>query len=358
MNNRTRISILLILGVILFLSTPPNSDAKQTEQIRYHYLVLGSLGGHYSWGNGINNWGQVVGVSEIMGGGYRGFLWAGGKMKNLGSLDDDLISVAWSINDRGQAVGFSLGEDSQRQAVLWDRKGTHELDTLGGTSNDALGINRHGEISGWSLTRDDVQHAALWDSEGVSDLDPYQRVWSWAWSINKKGDMVGAFGISKDRMRAVLWNEEGMHELESLGGDQSGAFSINDNGDAVGWCSLPEDLEWHACLWNRHGGVVDLGTAGGLNSEAYSISGHGQVVGVYYPGESLDVTRAFLWTRKHGMQDLNTLADLPAGTVLVTATGINDFGWITGMNSEDKAYLLIPYKSCSKTKPHKDSCRR
>ena len=73
--------------------------------------------------------------------------------------------------------------------------------------------------------------------------------------------MVGAFGISEDRMRAVLWNKEGMHELESLGGDQSGAFSINDKGDAVGWCSLSENLEWHACLWNRHGDVVDLGTA-------------------------------------------------------------------------------------------------
>jgi probable HAF family extracellular repeat protein len=358
MNNRTRISILLILGAILFLFTPPNSDAKQTQQTRYHYLVLGSLGGQYSWGNGINNWGQVVGVSEIEGGGYRGFLWTGGKMKNLGSLDDDLISVAWSINDRGQAVGFSLGVDSERQALLWDREGTHELDTLGGTSNDALGINRHGEISGWSLTQGDITHAALWDSDGVTDLDPYQRVWSWAWSINKKGDMVGASGTSDDDFHAVLWDEEGMHELGTLGGDRSEAFSINDNGDAVGWCSLPEDLEWHACLWNRHGGVVDLGTAGGLNSEAYSISGHGQVVGVYYPGESLEVTRAFLWTRKQGMQDLNTLADLPAGTVLVTATGINDFGWITGMNSEDKAYLLIPYKGCSETKPHKDSCRR
>jgi len=348
MNNRTRIPILLILGILIFFCTASISYA---NKIRYHYLDLGTLGGQYSWSTGINKWGQVVGVSETENDGeYRGFLWMGKKMKNLGSLDDDLTSVAWSINDRGQAVGFSLGVDSQRQAVLWDCKGMHELETLGGTSNDALGINRHGEIVGWSLTSEDLFHAALWDSDGVTDLDPTQSVWSWAWSINKKGDTVGAFLTSDDRVHAVLWNGKGVHELRTLGGNESEAYWINDKGEAVGWCDLPGSLEWHACLWNRHGDVVDLGTAGGLNSEAFSINDHGQVVGLYYPGTSLDETRAFLWARKHGMLDLNTLVDLPDGVVLVHANSINDFGWITGMNNLGTAYVLIPLKGCRDAK--------
>jgi len=354
MNNKTRIPILLLLGILIFFCTSSNSDAK-ANKTRYHYIDLGTLGGDYSWGNGINNWGQVVGVSETKDGGYRGFLWTGKKLNNLGSVDDDLISVTWSINDRGQAVGFSLGVDSRRQALLWDRNGMHELATLRGTSNDALGINKHGEIVGWSLTQGDLTHAALWDSDGVTDLDPHQRVWSWASSINKKGDTVGAFGTSEDDIHAVLWDEEGMQELGTLGGDKSEAFCINEKGDAVGWCSLPENLEWHACLWNRHGDVVDLGTAGGLNSEAYAINDHGQAVGLYYPGAGLEEIRAFLWTRKHGMLDLNTLVDLPHGVVLMSANSINDFGWITGMNSSGTAYVLIPYLSHKDSCPHKDS---
>ena len=45
------------------------------------------------------------------------------------------------------------------------------------------------------------------------------------------------------------------------------------------------------------------------------------------------------------MLDLNTLVDLPDGVVLVTANSINDFGWITGMNNQGTAYVLIPYRS-------------
>jgi probable HAF family extracellular repeat protein len=278
----------------------------------------------------------------------------GKKMKNLGSLDGTLWSGTWSINDRGQAVGFSVTEAFQRKAILWDSKGIRELETLGGRDGDAYGINKHGEIVGWAATSEGFSHAAFWDSDGVTDLDPLQNVMSWASSINKKGDAVGAFITSDDRLHAVLWNDKGMHEMGTLGGDESEAFWINDKGEAVGWCSIPENLGWHACLWNSHGDIVDLGTAGGLNSEAFSINDHGQVVGIFYPGTSEVEYRAFLWTRKHGMLDLNTLVDLPEGVVLVQANSINDFGWITGMNNLGTAYVLIPHKNHQGRAHHKD----
>lgn len=358
MNNRARLSILLVMGVISFVFTALDSDARQAQPIRYHYIELGTLGGQYSWGTGINNWGQVVGASQLPGGEYRGFLWSGNKMKNLGSLDDDIISEIWSINDRGEMVGFSLGTDDQRQAILWDRKGMHRLETLGGMSNDALGINRQGKIVGWSLTSKNLFHAALWDSDGVSAFDTPQGVESWAWSINSKGDTVGVFVISGVQARAVLWSRKGVRELGTLGGDESEAFSINDRGDAVGWCDLPKNVGWHACLWDHNGDIVDLGTRGGPNSEAYSINEHGEVVGLYYTDASLEVTQAFLWSEKHGMVDLDTLVDLPEGISLASANSINDFGWIAGMTDEGVACLLIPYKSDKdndhyKTHPHR-----
>jgi probable HAF family extracellular repeat protein len=355
MNNRNQLWILLILGVIISLFATANSDAKQTHQIRYRYIELGTLGGDYSWTTGINNWGQVVGVSELGNGAYRGFLWTAKnkKMKNLGSLDDDLISSTWAINDTGLVVGFSLGLDSQRQAILWDDKGMHPLETLGGTDSDALGINRHGTIVGYSLTSENLYRAAVWDSDGISALDTPEGLESWAWSINTKGDIVGAFITSGIYLRAVVWSKKGVRELGTLGGDESEAFSINDKGDAVGWCSLPENLGWHACLWDRNGDILDLGTAGGLNSAAYSINEHGQVVGAYFPGDSLDVTRAFIWSKKDGMRDLETLADLPEDVSLASANSINDFGWIAGTTVGDTACLLIPYTSDKDVDHHK-----
>ena len=39
--------------------------------------------------------------------------------------------------------------------------------------------------------------------------------------------------------------------------------------------------------------------------------------------------RGFLW-QKEKSYDLNDLVDLPEGETIVSATAINDFGWITG----------------------------
>ncbi len=70
---------------------------------------LGTLAGEEgtSFASGVNNRGQVVGTSTTRDGSYRAFLWANGKMRNLGTLSGgrDLGSRAAAINDRGQIVG-------------------------------------------------------------------------------------------------------------------------------------------------------------------------------------------------------------------------------------------------------------
>jgi probable HAF family extracellular repeat protein len=38
-------------------------------------IDLGTLGGYYSYGNGINNAGKVVGYSQTSSGAYRAALW-------------------------------------------------------------------------------------------------------------------------------------------------------------------------------------------------------------------------------------------------------------------------------------------
>jgi probable HAF family extracellular repeat protein len=68
---------------------------------------LGTLGGPTSGATGINKAGQVVGWSDVAGGGSHAFLYSGGKMTDLGDLGGN-YSYATAVNNFGQVVGNSL----------------------------------------------------------------------------------------------------------------------------------------------------------------------------------------------------------------------------------------------------------
>src|SRR4051812_3382620 len=74
----------------------------------YTITDLGTLGGLYSSGTGINARGQVTGSSSTAGGYFRAFLWdpATG-MRNLGTLGG-ITSFGTDINASGQVSGQSL----------------------------------------------------------------------------------------------------------------------------------------------------------------------------------------------------------------------------------------------------------
>jgi len=67
---------------------------------------------------------------------------------DLGTLGE--YSTASSINDHGQAVGYSINADGNERAVLYDNGGVQDLGTLGGWSR-ANDINNSGQIVGTSL---------------------------------------------------------------------------------------------------------------------------------------------------------------------------------------------------------------
>lgn len=70
---------------------------------------LGTLGGYASAAWGINNLGQVVGISIVPGGPnwiISAFIWEDGVMTDLGSLGPSYDVFARDINDLGQVVGY------------------------------------------------------------------------------------------------------------------------------------------------------------------------------------------------------------------------------------------------------------
>ncbi|MBM4274726.1 MAG: DUF3466 family protein [Deltaproteobacteria bacterium] len=80
---------------------------------------LGALGGSDSYALGINNLGQVVGISLTSSGDYHAFLYSGAAMLDLNDLVQGLpegvyLQSARDINDQGAIVGY----DSDNRAFL------------------------------------------------------------------------------------------------------------------------------------------------------------------------------------------------------------------------------------------------
>lgn len=104
---------------------------------------LGNIGGdHWNTPTAINEAGHVVGFANVEPGpafNEKGFIWRNEEdgMQTLEPLDDDIQSQAWGINESGQVVGVSQGAGGNT-AVLWQDGETIDL-------NDcvAFGYDKH-----------------------------------------------------------------------------------------------------------------------------------------------------------------------------------------------------------------------
>ncbi len=135
-------------------------------------IDLGNLGGTGVFGpgniaGGINNQGQVIGTSDLAGDTtFHGFLWTEKTgLRDLGTLPGDFASAALGINDTGEVVGVSFDASFNSRAFLWHNGRMIDLNKLAPDSPlDLLfahGINSRGEIAGFGVNRTGEVHAFL-----------------------------------------------------------------------------------------------------------------------------------------------------------------------------------------------------
>jgi uncharacterized membrane protein len=345
----------------------------------------------------INTWGQIVGN-------YNGqaYIWTFGHGSALGLLPGGTFSMAASINDLGTVTGTADGSgvvlsteagveslqcSDLTQPFIWTpRKGMRGLGTVETAVGFlfacelpfyASGINITNEIVGYDEEAVTYQYGFSWtQGAGIASFGT-----SWpptlANAVNSQGEIVGQSSIFLwDAGHAVSWSNLGtaMADLGTLAGPDpnydygSAANGVNDLGQVVGGATLGiserGDSLWpgwsepfHAVLWAPDGQIQDLGALpGNTLSIAQKInffglvigsSGNSQIVGTDgQPGGLVQVVgRPFIWCKKSGMRDLNSVIPGNSGWVLKTATDINLWGQIVGegtLNGEAHGFLLTP----------------
>lgn len=126
-------------------------------------IYLGGLGGH-GWNTpmAINNLGQVAGFADLPGDtstgslipNFHAFLWTQDSgMRDLGTLPNQTYSEATGINDSGQVVGLSCDANFNCTAVIWQNGTMTNLNSLILPNSNlylisAGDVNNQGEITG------------------------------------------------------------------------------------------------------------------------------------------------------------------------------------------------------------------
>jgi probable HAF family extracellular repeat protein len=246
---------------------------------------LGTLGGNYSQGTGINNLGEVVGSAQTKSGISEAFLFRGGKMTGIGSFSPA------AINDLGVIAGSeSIPGEGHTDAVIWEKGKITDLGLLpgeGGIFTGAAGINKSGEVAGGGDNRE-------------SDL------------------------------RAFVWRNGTMTDIGTLGGPQADAYAINNLGQIVGFAQTSTDAD-HGFVY-ENGKMTDIG----LNVFPYAINDNGVIVGSGGCGGAVIITNGVC-------QNLQNLIPANSGYRLFEAHGINDKGQImASLEGSPDAVLLTP----------------
>lgn len=296
---------------------------------------LGTIGGSFSWGYGINNAGQVTGGSAPrLGSGYNAYIYNNGVMSDIGSLDNKHYSYGNAINSSQQVVGTGMGSNGNFQPFLYSNG---SIQHLGTSTGDAYGINDLGQVVGRLNFHGQTYQAFLYSNGTMKDLSALLGgAESGAEGINNSGQVTGYFLHTSGKTHTFLFGNETMRDLGTMGGIASYGMDINSTGQLTGWV-VTNSGATHSYLYSN--GSTHEFSFSGANTYSTSINSAGQVVGRFATGSTSN--HAFLYSNGV-MHDLN---DYVTGTgwILADASGINDSGQIVGtgnLNGKVHAFVL------------------
>lgn len=286
----------------------------------------------------INQNGDVTGYKEVAGErvSFR-YIYSEGRLKVLA---EDPQMMAMNLNDKGVIAGSRFGPGYTSEAVVWHRKQTSTLPSLGGDYTTAEAINNAGQITGVSTTAEGKHHAYLYSNGVMTDLGMLA---DWTTSsthgraINRFGHVAGEAFLGCCT-HAFLYRDGVMHDL-SKGGPATyyhyKVHAMNDKGVVVGSADTASP---EGALVMRVGKRPLI--LAGL-TEAFGINNAGHIVGLF---------RNFDTTARICVNEICELLKPKVGSSgdgwkLYEAHDINDQGLISGYgswNNRGRHFLLVP----------------
>jgi probable HAF family extracellular repeat protein len=173
---------------------------------------LGTLGGAKASAAGINEDGDIVGVSDLANGQSHAFLYTEGTMYDLGTLGGT-ISNANAINNNNEIVGRSTLANGAIRAFLYKEGVMYDLGTLGGAASVAFDINDKGEVVGFARVANGQAHAFLYKDGVMQDLGTLGGTDSRAYGINNRGDIIGQYTKTDGSVHAFVYRDGQMFSL-------------------------------------------------------------------------------------------------------------------------------------------------
>src|SRR5438094_3003719 len=271
-----KLTCITAMTLSAVLALPVSLEAQEqhnNEHSRYRVKDLGTLGGTFSFAGGMNNRGEVEGLSTLPGDTAKhAYLWRKGRMIDLGTLGGPNSGGAWRPSDSGEVGGASdtstpdpLGQDFCGFGTnliclpfVWHNGVMTPLPTLGGSNGIANGFNNRGQVVGRAENTTPDQtceppteipefKAVIWeDGEIEKELptlsgEPDGR----AFAINDRGEAIGLSGNCTTKVHAVLWQNDTVTDLGNLGGTSTFPSDINNRGQVVGQSDLRGDATTH-----------------------------------------------------------------------------------------------------------------
>lgn len=281
-HSRLNLPLLAISAFVSLLFTAP------ARAVNYTFTDL-TLGGSDSAAFGLNNKGEVVGVSKIPGGAKNhAFFWSNGVMTDIGYFPwngmSDANSSALAISDNSKIVGVT-----EVTPFIRDGSSVTALEKISDAAAcTAFSISPNGEVvagycNGWFSPTDPNQigHAVLWRGGKVNDLGVFGELSSYAYAVNDNGQVAGevvkqVIGIYKSY--GFLWNNGTTVNL----GDDVVPWAINNKGEITGEINYRDAdgkfITRHAFLYSN-GAMTDLGAPPGeYISRGYSINNKSEVL--------------------------------------------------------------------------------
>jgi uncharacterized membrane protein len=211
---------------------------------------------------------------------------------------------AWSINDKGQIVGYCVdapSAPSKQFGFVRKRDGSHILlDFPGADGTGAFGISSDGEVVGQYYGPLDPEksglyrfHCFTWNKDTYVQLDfPRDDTYTNCWGINKRGQVLGEYVTFNPATNETLEHGWFVYDngnfildfplsLEHIGGPAIFLADINNHGQIVGQRSNGGP-DWNGLFLYDDGKFFDIELPPEFAYvDVRGMNNNGQFVGVY-----------------------------------------------------------------------------